>query len=1023
MQPLLSVITTVYNTEKYVNRCIDSIINQSYKNIEIIIVNNGSEGNIKEIVRKYKELYQNIQIKLVDLKNNIGLVHGYIAGTEVAIGDYITFIDSDDRISLDYYRVLLQKAEETGADMVAADFVYEFEDGEMLSDDYNPLSNNTFILENNDIFDLYMKQGARSFYWNLMWNKIYSKKLWELCYPYIKNKTKKLVLCQDIVFSTVFYAFSKKFVNVHNVEYYYLKRKLSGTDSNNDPKRFKSQIDDLKEVFKFFELFIKEKYGKKYDQEIKAWKDRYYRYFCSFIKEADLSSIDKKSLLNNWKYFMNQKTVKLRNFDDIFFQRFHTNFNDSLEKIRESISNEACEYVSFDVFDTLIVRPFWEPKDIFKQLNLLFAELVPSSFYISFSEYRIIAENNIRKQKNAIGNADVDITLDMIYDELKNMLGLPKDICEKLKNAEENIEIEYCYRRETGKLLYDFAVSLNKKIIFISDMYLSSDILKIILVKNGYINFERIFVSNEAKHTKSSGYLYEYVKKELGIYEYNNIVHIGDNSYSDVYVPLQKGIKAYHLPRTVDTFLTTNLYKSMYAQEQSIGCASGSTWNCYGSRMFFAIIANKLFDNPFFVFKDGSEFNADPYFVGYLALGPYIFAAAKWCQEITESNQYNKIHFLSRDGYLIKKAYDKYVAAYGGCISDYIHISRNALLPFMFKKEVDVLSFPHFLYYGNYNPEKFLNILKNVLNSELDEIVKDIEKEGFIKDRFFSSEDECVKFLVYLRKKYFSRNKLIQFYDDMKNTFHEFIKSNECTFDVGYSSRPEVILGNLLDEKIDGLMLYKNEEKCSINSSFAGINTYVMNNYFPPIANEMLIELLISDTGDYCDGYELIGNKYLPRFKKNDISFSNKFMIEILQNAALEFVDDVLKRTKGINKIQYYKLFDMTYPLEYYIRFAPQIDMAFLTGNLLDEDKDRDIKTDITNIRFEYIFRNKSSNEYLSNFIIQPKWKKVIYWSLFDRNILKSKIKNRYKNSPLFLELISNGYKLMKKLYYLCKSK
>ena len=143
-KPLISVITTVYNTEKYVGRCFDSVFNQTYKNIEFIVVNNASEGNINEIVNKYKYIYPDFKIKLVELKENVGLFHGRLKGAEVATGDYIAFIDSDDRVSIDFYRTLLDKAIETSADMVAADFVYEDEVGNLTQDIYNPVKNYEF---------------------------------------------------------------------------------------------------------------------------------------------------------------------------------------------------------------------------------------------------------------------------------------------------------------------------------------------------------------------------------------------------------------------------------------------------------------------------------------------------------------------------------------------------------------------------------------------------------------------------------------------------------------------------------------------------------------------------------------------------------------------------------------------------------------------------------------------------------------------------------------------------------------
>ena len=109
--PLVSVITTVYNTEKYVERCFDSVMEQTYPNIEFIVVNNGSSGNIEEIAEQYRAAYPERIIKIKTFEENQGVYHARIAGADIATGKYIAFIDSDDRISEDFYRHLISIAD------------------------------------------------------------------------------------------------------------------------------------------------------------------------------------------------------------------------------------------------------------------------------------------------------------------------------------------------------------------------------------------------------------------------------------------------------------------------------------------------------------------------------------------------------------------------------------------------------------------------------------------------------------------------------------------------------------------------------------------------------------------------------------------------------------------------------------------------------------------------------------------------------------------------------------------------
>ena len=139
----ISIIVAVYNVEKYLKRSLDSILNQSYKNIEVIIVNDGSTDNSRNICEKYAELYSNIK---VIHKENGGLSSARNIGIENATGEYIGFVDSDDYISSNMFEEMYNRIIESDSDIAISSFNY-VKEGKILPEDN---SGDTCIFTNSE---------------------------------------------------------------------------------------------------------------------------------------------------------------------------------------------------------------------------------------------------------------------------------------------------------------------------------------------------------------------------------------------------------------------------------------------------------------------------------------------------------------------------------------------------------------------------------------------------------------------------------------------------------------------------------------------------------------------------------------------------------------------------------------------------------------------------------------------------------------------------------------------------------
>ena len=118
----VSIIVPVYNVEKYLRECLDSLVNQTLKDIEIICINDASPDNSLKILKEYKKKYPKL-IKIIDLKNNVGVGYARNHGLDKAQGEYIAFVDPDDYVDVTMCEKLYAFAKKNGADLVPFNYI------------------------------------------------------------------------------------------------------------------------------------------------------------------------------------------------------------------------------------------------------------------------------------------------------------------------------------------------------------------------------------------------------------------------------------------------------------------------------------------------------------------------------------------------------------------------------------------------------------------------------------------------------------------------------------------------------------------------------------------------------------------------------------------------------------------------------------------------------------------------------------------------------------------------------------
>ena len=237
----LSVIVPVYNVDKYLERCLNSLVNQTLKEIEIIIVNDGSTDNSQKICEEYARKYS--QVKLIN-KNNEGVSKARNIALKEVKGEYLTFIDSDDWIEKDAYEIMYNEAKKKNADIVQCTFREVMEDGTIyVLNKFN--QNKEYIGE--DILREFLLGNINA----VVWDKIYKTSIWidnNIVFPEdLKLVEDQLPTCQ------VLYN-SEKYIVLKDVLYNYYRRLDSCTISN-----FSAKNMDMITSMQSIKEFLKEK--------------------------------------------------------------------------------------------------------------------------------------------------------------------------------------------------------------------------------------------------------------------------------------------------------------------------------------------------------------------------------------------------------------------------------------------------------------------------------------------------------------------------------------------------------------------------------------------------------------------------------------------------------------------------------------------------------------------------------------------------------------------------------------------
>ncbi len=272
--PVVSIIVPVYNAEKTLDRCVDSILKQTYRDFELILLDDGSTDASGEICDSYKEKDERVSVVH---KENTGVSDTRNQGIAMAAGEYIQFLDSDDWITPEATSLFVHTAQDACCDMVISDFYRVI--GERVSQ--------KGAIEDDGLMDRAayansMMQKPADFYYGVLWNKLYRRSIIE---EYHLRMDSEVSWCEDFMFNLEYVRHAERIYALKVPVYYYVKTKGSLVSQG---MSMKSTIQMKRNVFTYYNSFYKEVFG---EEEYEKRRLGVYRFLIDIAADGELPPI------------------------------------------------------------------------------------------------------------------------------------------------------------------------------------------------------------------------------------------------------------------------------------------------------------------------------------------------------------------------------------------------------------------------------------------------------------------------------------------------------------------------------------------------------------------------------------------------------------------------------------------------------------------------------------------------------------------------------------------------------------
>ena len=534
--------------------------------------------------------------------------------------------------------------------------------------------------------------------------------------------------------------------------------------------------------------------------------------------------------------------------------------------------NQA-DVISFDIFDTLIIRDVLRPVDLFAFLERILKQNKIQCD--NFVTYRQNAEDMIKDYKVA--------NIFHIYNDLQSIYNWSDETTNKALELEFELELKACHDRKYMKKIYEYAFSLNKKIVLTSDMYLTQDYMIKLLERCGYNKWDKLYISCEYQKNKASGELYQVIKTDFN----GKILHIGDNIKSDYEVAKIYDIDVYPIFSVYDLFINSSAYKLI------------SKADTPDKMLILGIIAGKLFDNPYELCKTKGIIDInDPFLLGYCFISPVIICFVNWICDKLNNSEIDKVLFCARDGYIIEKLYNQRYKRYK--LYDklpkgiYFKTSRRAITVASLRNIDDILEILKRAYKttkGELLKVRF-GVNPSIDDSESNEHAISTENSKDVNHYILRYSDKILENAKTERKNYLNYIKTLGIENEDKIALYDFCSRGTIQYN----------LSKLLDDKINIIGLYfarmigqsvSYERECKIETLFGDVMQY--HSSYNITKKYMFLESVLSDMNETLVCVN-VDNTFTYAVGENNLR--NLKVLSMIHNGILAYGLDILKWNK-----------------------------------------------------------------------------------------------------------------------------